>query len=78
MSDKRVIESVVRRALEVQEIYLEHKEADLPDTYIYRKYIRPRFHISIRTFRRYLGRNARREIKQFQSNDDQATTTTTD
>lgn len=61
--DKRIVESTVRRALEVQAIYLEKKEDDLPTVYIYRKYIKPIYHISLRTFYRYLGRNARREIK---------------
>lgn len=58
-------ESVIRRALEVQEIYLRHKARKLPTVYIYRTYIQPKFFISERTFYRYLGRNAKKEVKQF-------------
>lgn len=67
MSEKRIIESTARRALEVQEIYLHHKEEDLPNRYIYRKYIKPLFHISERTFYRYLGRNVKKELRQLEN-----------
>lgn len=64
--EKRVCESTVRRALAVQEIYLEHQERELPNIYIFRQYIRPVYHISERTFYRYLGMNAKRLVKQFE------------
>jgi len=65
--EPRVMESVARRALEVQKVYLEHKEPDLPNTYIYRRYIYPRFHISERTFYRYLRRNAKRQVRKIEN-----------
>jgi hypothetical protein len=68
MSEKKVIESCARRALEVQRIYLEHKEPDLPNVYIYRKYIKPVYHISLRTFYRYLARNAKKEVRELEEN----------
>ena len=58
--------SVVRRVLQVQAIYLEHKQEDLPNVYIYRKYIEPVYFISERTFYRYLARNAKKEFTQLQ------------
>lgn len=63
----KVCESVVYRALEVQELYRQHKEEDLSNVYIFRKYIRPEHRISIRTFYRYLAIPARRIIKQIES-----------
>jgi hypothetical protein len=78
MDDKRVIESVLRRALAVQEVYLEIKEPDLPNTYIYRKYIKPRFHISERTFYRYLNRNVKRELRLLENEANETATITTD
>jgi len=66
-------ESCLRRALEVQRIYLLHKEDGIPNTYIYRKYIYPVFFISERTFYRYLRRNVKRELRQLQQDHENTT-----
>lgn len=67
-TEKRIMESTARRALAVQEIYLEHSPRGLSNAYIYRHYIRPVFFISERTFYRYLDRNAKKEIRQIENN----------
>jgi hypothetical protein len=78
-NEKRLIESSIRRALEVQEIYLRFKQDDLPDIWIYRRHIKPRFHVSIRTFYRYLARNAKKELKELEAqNNNTHEGTTTD
>jgi Fe2+ or Zn2+ uptake regulation protein len=69
MEGNNVKKSTAYRALRVQEIYLQHHEPGIPTIYIYRKYIEPEFKISIRTFYRYLNRNARREVRQIENHE---------
>jgi hypothetical protein len=47
--------STLYRAGQVQLLYMEHKSEDITNTYIFRQIIRPRFHITERTFYRYLN-----------------------
>lgn len=61
----RLVESVVERALAVQELYQKHKEEGITDLYIHRKYIYPQFKISLRTMQRYINRNAKRDKRLF-------------
>lgn len=70
MNDKKVMESTTRRALAIQEIYLEHSARGLSNVYIFRNYIKPVYFISERTFYRYLGRNAKKEVRQFEKDNE--------
>jgi hypothetical protein len=54
----------LRRVLAVQEFYQQHHVEGQPAAYVYRVLIEPRFCISLRTFRDYLGTNAKAEIKK--------------
>lgn len=52
------------KVLKVQEVYLEHKQEGVTDVHVFRTYIEEQFFICERTFRKYLGINAKRELKQ--------------
>lgn len=67
--ESKVTESVTRRALEVQEIYLTWTKTGLSNVEIYRRYIQPIYFISERTYYRYLERNAKRDVRQFEKDD---------
>ena len=54
----------LQRVLQVQETYLSQKEHGSTDTWIYRNIIEPQYHISMSTFRKYMGINARKELKE--------------
>lgn len=56
----------LKKVLAVQTIVLEHQGKGYPQTYIFKTYIRDRFYISERTCFRYMGINAKREIKQLE------------
>jgi hypothetical protein len=64
---KRILPSVVYRALEVQQLYQLHKRPGISGKFIYRTYIYPRYRISYNTMLRYLGRNVKREIRQLEA-----------
>lgn len=51
---------------EVQCIYLEHQKNGATNEWIYLKVIYPRFLISRSTFYKYLGVNARKELKEME------------
>lgn len=56
----------LRRIIEIQDIVLEHKRID-EDIFlksIYWEHIEPKYKISYRTFNSYLGINAKKELKQ--------------
>lgn len=57
-------ENQLRRIIDVQEVYLKHHRDGVSDIFIYRNYIKPVFHISVRTFRTYLATNAKFQLKQ--------------
>lgn len=66
---KRVHKNTLLKVLAVQEVYLEHKHEGVTNVYIFKKHIKPVFFISERTFYRYLGINAKKEIRQFENNE---------
>lgn len=66
-AEKKTNESSTRRAIAVQEIYLEHAGRGVSNVYIYENYIRPVYFISERTFYRYLARNAKKELRRFEN-----------
>jgi len=51
------------RVLAVQRLYQAHKVEGMPDAFVFRKHIAPTFCIGERTFRNYMGINARKELK---------------
>ena len=53
----------LKKVLAVQEIYMEHSGKGYSATSIFRNHIQDNFFISLRTFWRYLGINAKREIR---------------
>lgn len=56
----------LQRVLAVQEAYQAAKRPGIPDAYVYRTAIYPRFFICERTFREYLEINAKRELKEYE------------
>ena len=54
--------NLLNRVLAVQKVYQDNFREGLPDTYMYRTYILPTFHISERTFRDYLEMAAKKEL----------------
>jgi hypothetical protein len=59
----------LRRVLAVQQHYQENHVEGQPATFVFRKFIEPRFCISLRTFREYLGTNAKAEIRKLTKQD---------
>jgi len=53
-----------KRVLEVQQIAWQHRQRGLFYKEIYYRYVEKQFKISKRTFDRYLGINAKRELKK--------------
>jgi len=56
------------KIIEIQEITLSEQGKGLSLVEIYSRYIRRQFHISHRTFERYLGINAKKHIKELDIN----------
>ncbi|HOU67616.1 MAG TPA: hypothetical protein PKW49_03405 [Paludibacteraceae bacterium] len=56
-------ENLLKRIIEIQDIVLEWKQKDVPQTVIYRKYIADRYHISYSCFNNYLAVSAKNELK---------------
>lgn len=56
--------NLLNKILEIQKIYLEHHSNGVTAVYIYDTYIREKYHISQRTFEKYLGVNAKMELKK--------------
>lgn len=52
--------------LEVQEVYKLHKTEGVSTAFVYRRFIRPRFHISKRTLYTYLETPAAKELKKLE------------
>lgn len=44
--------------------YMKWKELDIPTTVIYRKYIYPKFRISLKTLNNAIGTNIKKELKE--------------
>ena len=60
-------ENLLKRMIDVQEIYLHWQEMGLNATKIYDEHIKPTYHISRATFYNYLGTNAKKELKDLES-----------
>ncbi len=60
------------RVIKVQELYQLHKQDDLPDTKIFRRYIYPVYPMTIRTFQNYMELPAKRELKELELRQTQA------
>ncbi|WP_187477824.1 hypothetical protein [Amniculibacterium sp. G2-70] len=59
-----------KRIIEVQEIVKREKfQHGLTYKEIFYKFIEPRYHISIKTYRNWLGVPAKRDLKKLQEND---------
>ena len=56
------------KIVEIQNIYLQHKEEGVTGEFIYHKIIRPNYFISRATFYKYLRRNAKKELRYIDSN----------
>ncbi|RME95480.1 MAG: hypothetical protein D6772_13085 [Bacteroidetes bacterium] len=63
-------ESTLRRALAVQEIYLQHKHEGVMNTFIYRRFVKPQVPISERTFQRYLEIPAKKLLRKYYNYED--------
>ena len=55
---------LLNRIIEIQDIVLEHKNRGYTQVWVYRRVIKPRYHISESTFKGYMSRNAKGELKQ--------------
>lgn len=61
--------NLLKKILEIQEIYLQYTKEGVTATFIYDTYIRKKYHISQRTFESYLGVNAKMELKKLDDAD---------
>lgn len=59
----------LHRVRAVQEAYQEHYVEDVPLTAIYRRYIQPKYFISLPTLREYLTINVSQELKKLSQHD---------
>lgn len=55
---------LLRYELYIEE-YMKWKALDIPTTVIYRKYIYPKFRISLKTLNNAISTNIRKELKEF-------------
>lgn len=56
--------STALAALAVMDVYQQHKQEDIPDKRIWRRYLKPRFGISYSTFLRYLAMPAKKIVRE--------------
>jgi hypothetical protein len=56
--------NVLKRAVEIQTIVLEHKKKGVSQIWVFKNVIRERFLISYSTFNRSLSINAKKELKE--------------
>jgi hypothetical protein len=56
----------LRRVVEVQNITLEHTRRGISQVWVYNNVIYPRFFISLKTFYRWLGEPAKRELAELE------------
>ncbi|WP_346856555.1 hypothetical protein [uncultured Draconibacterium sp.] len=56
------------KVIEVQDIYLAHRDRGVSAIWVYNNLIKPTYHISKRTFVRWMGINAKKELKQLDYN----------
>lgn len=56
--------NLLQKIIDIQNIYLEYNRQGVTGEFIFTKYIEPVYHISRSTFYNYLGRNAKKELKE--------------
>jgi hypothetical protein len=56
----------LKKVAEVQNITLEHTRRGISQAWVYRNVIYPRFFISLKTFYRWLGESAKRELAELE------------
>ena len=59
---------LLKRIVEIQNIVLKEKKKGTFQKKVYEDIIAPRYFISYATFNNYLSRNAKRELKELDSN----------
>jgi hypothetical protein len=59
---------LLEKIIEIQNIVMEQQQRGVSQMWTYRHLIRPRFFISKGTFKRYMSRNAKRELKELGEN----------
>lgn len=64
----------LRLISDIQDIYNQHKEIDVPTTVIFRKYIEPVYHISYSTLYNYLSVPAKKLLREHEELNPQITT----
>jgi hypothetical protein len=55
---------LLEKIIEIQNIVIEQQQRGVSQMWTYHNLIRPRFFISKGTFKNYLARNAKRELKE--------------
>lgn len=56
--------NLLKKVKEIQEIYLRYHQEGVTAVFIYDTYVKDRYHISQRTFEKYLGINVKLELKK--------------
>jgi hypothetical protein len=59
--------NLLKRIVEIQEIYLKFQTKGMSGTWIHINIIQPNYHITRRTLSSYLSVNARRELREISS-----------
>jgi len=59
--------NILQRIIDIQTIYLQHKDQGVTGEFIYNRYIHPVYRISRKTFYNYLGINAKKELKDLEA-----------
>lgn len=57
---------LLQKIVEVQEIVLQYKDKGVSQAWVYCNIIANRYHISEATFNRYMGINAKEQLKRLQ------------
>ncbi|MDR1155818.1 MAG: hypothetical protein LBL04_14020 [Bacteroidales bacterium] len=60
---------ILEKIVEIQNTVLEYSKKGASQAWIYRNVIRPKFFISYGTFKEYMTRNAKRELKELNENE---------
>jgi hypothetical protein len=61
---------LLERIIEIQNIVLEYGNKGYSQIWTFRHVIKPRFMMSEATFKKYMGRNAKRELKELNENEE--------
>lgn len=61
--------NLLERIVEIQDIVLREKKKGFTQQHTHETLIEPQYRISLATFNKYLGINAKKELKQLQDND---------